>query len=373
MKTFLTIALLSTGAVVTTSAQAPPAKRAAQPTAGPAQEIASAWAAYAQGRLDDAVRTLGPLTGSVEVGHDAADLLIRIEAGRAQIKRALSAYEGWLRESGRDDRFLLYPVAIRVLTTLGGSSDAAIKGAALARLAAAGLGPGATDTSGAALTERAGAGDKVAQQQLAEMMTSDPAFVRAGMVKALAAGGGASVQQMVTLLKHPAPDVRAAAVDALGSIGGPQALTALQSARADNDPYVKLRVTVALARAGDQDALAAANTALSSPVADIRVTAAEAFADHPTEASQAALRSALSDANPLTRARAASLLGDADDASAALLALLSSENPTVREETAKVAEYRVRENISVIRQLLASSDPWQQLYGAGALLAHPAR
>ena len=189
MKTFLTIALFR---------RAPPdhqragstSEAPAQPTAAPTQEIASAWAAYAQGRLDDAVRALGPLTGSVEVGHDAADLLIRIEAGRDQIKPALSAYEGWLRQSRRDDRFLLYPVAVRILTTLGGSSDAAIKGAALARLAAAGLGPGATDTSGAALAERAGAGDKVAQQQLAEMMTSDPAFVRAGMVKALAAGGG---------------------------------------------------------------------------------------------------------------------------------------------------------------------------------------
>jgi hypothetical protein len=365
--------VLAAALTITTLAQAQP--RAPQGSDTGAQQISRAWAALAQGRTDEAIGIAQPLIGSVDVGHEAAALIIRAEASRDGVKPALAAYEAWLGQSARDDRFLLHPVALHLLTSLATSNDPAIRAAAAARLAGAGLpAPAdANDRSAAAVTARAEAGDRVAQQQLADQVAADPESVRAGTVKALAAGGAASVQQLTGLLKHRAPDVRAAAVDGLGQIGGGQAIAALQQARNDNDPYVRLRVTVALARAGDQDALAAANTALSSPVADIRVTAAEAFADHPTEASQAALRSALSDPNPLTRARAASLLPPSDETSTALTGLLASENPTVREETARIAEDRLRENISVIRGLLASTDPWQQLYGAGALLARPAR
>jgi HEAT repeat protein len=222
------------------------------------------------------------------------------------------------------------------------------------------------------IAARAEGGDRTAQQQLAQLVATDAAAVRVGTVKALASGGASAVPQLTMLLSHRTPDVRGAAVEALGNIGG-QAVSPLQGMRNDPDPYVRLRVAVALAQAGDQDAVAAVTTALASPVADIRLTAAEAFRSNPTEASRAAVRSALGEANPLTRAHAAALLGESEESTRTLVDLLNSENPTVREEAARTVEDRFSENIPIIRSLLDSQDPWLQLYGAGALLSARSR
>ena len=171
-------------------------------------------------------------------------------------------------------------------------------------------------------------------------------------------------------MSHRSPDAR-------GAAKGPGNITGRQSARSRECAaipiHVRLRVAVALAQAGDPDAVAAVTTALASPVADIRLTAAEAFRSNPTEASRAAVRSALGEANPLTRAHAAALLGDSEESTRTLVDLLNSENPTVREEAARTVEDRFSENIPIIRSLLDSQDPWLQLYGAGALLSAPSR
>jgi HEAT repeat protein len=375
MKKLFTTIALSLICTVVGFAQAQRARRA--PTADPdVQQMSRAWAALAENRLDDAAGLAEQVAGrSPLLGHEAAGLLIRIEAGRDRVKPALAAYERWMRQAGRDDRFLLHPVAHRLLSTLSRSNDAAVRAAATARLMRAGLpgGSSANDQDMTTIAARAEGGDKSAQQQLSQLVTSDATVVRVGTVKALAAGGAASVPQLITLLTHRTPDVRAAAVEALGNIGGQQAVTALQGVRNDPDPYVRLRVAVALAQAGDQDAIAAVTTALASPVGDIRLTAAEAFRTNPTEASRAAVRSALGEPNPLTRAHAAALLGESEEGTRALVDLLNSENPTVREEAAKTVEERFAENVPVIRSLLDSEDPWLQLYGAGALLSAPSR
>jgi HEAT repeat protein len=340
------------------------------------QQMGRAWAALGENRLDEAATLTEQIAArSPLLAHEAAGLLIRIEANRDRVKPALAAYERWLRQSGRDDRFLLYPIAHRLLASLSRSNDAAIRAAATARLIRSGL-PGATAASPqdvTAVAARAEAGDKTAQQQLSELVAQDAGSVRPGTVKALASSGPGSVPQLVLLLAHKSPDVRGAAVEALGNIGGQQAVAALQGLRNDPDPYVRLRVAVALAQAGDQDAIATVSTALASPVADIRLMAAEAFRNNPTEASRAAVRSALAEANPLTRARAAAMLGESEEATRTVVDLLNSENPTVREEAAKTVEDRFSENVALIRGLLDSDDQWLQLYGAGALLSPPPR
>jgi HEAT repeat protein len=259
--------------------------------------------------------------------------------------------------------------------TLGKSSDAGVRAAATARLIRAGV-PGvvsANDQDPTTIAARAEGGDKSAQQQLSQLVSSGGMAVRVGTVKAVAAGGASAVPQLTMLLSNRTPDVRAAAVEALGNIGGPQAVSALQAIRNDPDPYVRLRVAVALAQAGDQEALGTVTTALASPVADIRLTAAEAFRDNPTDASRAAVRSALGDGNPLTRAHAAALLGESEEGTRALVDLLNNENPTVRDEAARMVEDRFSDNVSLIRSLLDSPDPWLQLYGSGALLSSPTR
>jgi HEAT repeat protein len=347
------------------------------PSADPdIQQMSRAWAALGENRLDEAAGLAEQVAGrSPLLAHEATGLLIRIEASRDRVKPALAAYERWLRQAGRDDRFLLHPIAQRLLSTLNRSNDRALRAAATARLIKAGL-PADAPSGSQDMTDlaaRAEGGDKNAQQQLSQLVTNDAGSVRVGTVKALASGGAAAIPQLTTLLAHRAPDVRGAAVEALGNIGGQQAVTALQGMRNDPDSYVRLRVAVALALAGDQDAIAAVNAALASPVADIRLTAAEAFRNNPTESSREAVRSALGEANPLTRARAAAMLGESEDGTRTLVDLLNSENPTVREEAARSVEDRFSENIALIRSLLDSQDQWLQLYGAGALLSFPPR
>jgi HEAT repeat protein len=375
MPNLIRIAMLCSTLTATALAQAP-RPRAPQNADTDVQQMSRAWAAFADGRLDDAAGMAVQVAGrSPALAHDAAGLVIRIEASRDRIRPALAAYERWGRQAGRDDRFLLHPVAVRLLSTLSHSNDPAVRAAATARLIRAGVSgaAAATDQDPATIAARAEAGDKAAQQQLSQLAAGDAAAVRVGTVKALAAGGAGSVPQLAALLANRSPDVRAAAVEALGNIGGPQAVNALQGIREDPDPYVRLRVAVGLAQAGDQDALSAVTSALASPVADIRLTAAEAFRDNPTESSRAAIRSSLTDGNPLTRAHAAALLGDSEEGTRALVDLLNSDNPTVRDEAAKAVEGRFAENVGLIRSLLDSPDPWLQLYGAGALLSGPSR
>jgi hypothetical protein len=341
------------------------ARRTAQNTDPDARELGRAWSAFAEGRLDEAGALAEKVAAaSPTLGHEASGLLIRIEAGRERVQQALAAYERWLQQARREDRFLLHPVAHRVLATLGRSKDPAVREAANDRLVRAGL---------AAPPDQA-PGNRPPDQNVPPAGAPGEGAVRVGQVKALAAAGAASIPELTALLTNRAPDVRAAAIEALGTIGGPGAVTALQGVRNDPDPYVRLRAAVGLAQAGDPDALSTVTTALNHPVADIRLTAAEAFRDNPTDLSRAAVRSALTDGNPLTRARAAALLGDSEEGTRALVDLLNSENPTVREGAARAVEERFAENVGLIRSLLGSPDPWLQLYGAGALLAPgPAR
>jgi HEAT repeat protein len=186
--------------------------------------------------------------------------LIRIEATRDRVKPALAAYERWTRQAGRDDRFLLHPIGHRLLSTLSQSNDPAVRAAATARLVRAGLQNSPTNDQDMTTIAARARRDRTAQQQLAQLVATDAAAVRVGTVKALASGGARRVPQLTMLLSHRTPDVRGAAVEALGNIGG-QAVSPLQGMRNDPDPYVRLRVAVALAQAGDPDAVAAVTRA----------------------------------------------------------------------------------------------------------------
>lgn len=334
----------------------------------PVSQLARGWAAHAEGRHDEAVRLAAPLvTAGGPLSHDALALLIRAESAQDNRTAALTAYEQWLKAQGHEDRFLLQPIAERVLLELSRSTDSAIRAAAIARLLRSGNTDVAVPNDDAAVGARAEAGDVAAQNQITEQVESGQLPVRLYTVRALAARGSAAVPALTKILASGAPDVKGAAADALGDIGSPDAIAALQAARQDRDPYARLKIAVALARAGDADALATVTTALTSQVGDIRVMAAEAFRDNPTDASRAALRSALADPNPLTRARAASLLGDSE-ATTVLADLMASDNPTVREEAARAVEDRTVDDLALLRSMLRSQDPWAQLYAAGAIL-----
>jgi HEAT repeat protein len=366
--------LLCWSVAVGVAAAQPPAPR--QPADPAVQQMSRAWTAFMENRLDESAQIAGQVLAiSPGLAHEATGLLVRIEASRDRIRPALTAYEQWLGQSRREDRFLLYPVAHQIPQTLSRSADPGMKAAATARLLGAGFaaGAGAAAQDMTSVAARAQGGDTEAQQQLAALVAANGAMVRTGTVKALAASGASAVPQLATLLSNRSPEVRAAAAEALGTIGGPRAVSALQASRNDQDPYVRLRVAVALALAGDQDAISTVTDALASPVGDIRLTAAEAFRDNPTPASEAAVRAALSDPNPLTRAHAAGLLAGSGEGEQTVVGLLNDPNPTVREEAAKTIEQRFTDDVALIRSMLASDDPWIRLYGSGALLAPPSR
>jgi hypothetical protein len=91
------------------------------------EQLAKGWAALAAGRAGDAESIADLLLQAGVRRHDATTLKIhaRVQAGRADA--ALDAYEQWTQTAGREEPFLLQPIARGLLNAQSQSQDAGTK------------------------------------------------------------------------------------------------------------------------------------------------------------------------------------------------------------------------------------------------------
>jgi hypothetical protein len=369
-----------------------PARGQSRPPDDPlASSLARGWAAYAAGQFDEAARIADEALALDARDHAAIELKVRARASRTPAA-GLDTYEGWLATSGVEDPFLVRPVARRILWDLASGSDETIRLAALQRLAGAGdraaadrLADAAAATSAAIDAQLALHGNRRAAERLAER--PDVSTVRPEtLAEALSYSGPAGVPRLRELLKHPAPPVRAAAALALGRLGPDAGAARAQLEAMFDDPAVRSFVAVPLARLGHAGAEALMQEFLQSPVADLRLLAAQAYAGSGAGAWSEALRPLLDDPNGLTRVRAAELLLPVarDEALAALAAASAAANPVVRADVTRVLELAAADaarhagdacsvgDLGILRRQLRDADPSVRLHAAGGILTRGA-
>jgi HEAT repeat protein len=362
------------------AAAAQPPPDAAPSAATRASTLGKGWAAIAAGRPADAVRAADELLKRNPADHQAAALGIEALAPGKTLA-ALDAYERWLAHVAGEDVHLLQPIAEETLRALAHGTDRALQVRALDQLARAGDAAAAGALAELGRTggpqvdaARARLGDAAAAARLID--GSAGGVPPQAVADALGAAGPAAAPRLLELLKHREPSVRRAAAMSLGKAGAANASEPLK-ALAATDETIRPWATVALARLGDTEALAAVEQMLASPVADIRLLAAEAYAGKPSGPWVEALTPLLDDRNGLTRVRAAELLAPAapERARDTLLQALSDPNPVVRGDVARALDESdlltgaaPGDTLPVLRRMLRDADPSVRLHAAASVL-----
>ena len=339
--------LLSAGAGAgVAAAQAPRDGAPAAAAGAEVTTIANGWAALAAGRRDEAIKAAETILTRRPADHRAVDLKIETLAGREPLQ-ALDAYETWLARTRGEDVFLLVPVARGTLALIGAGQDRALALRALQKLARSG---DPQDVARLQALEKEGAaggtqtdvmlaldGDAAAAQRLSSSKASASVQPQT-LAKALGAGGTGVAPTLRAMLKHPAAPVRMEAALSLGRTGAADAIPDLKAMM--NDPEVRAYAAVALVQLGDSDAQPIVQELLQSPVLDMRVLGAQAYAGKGGGPWVQALLPALQDPNGLTRIRAAELLMPVAPESAmpVLLEAAKDSNPVVRADVTRVLD-----------------------------------
>jgi HEAT repeat protein len=335
--------------------------------------ISAGWSALASGRADAAIRAASDVLARRPWDHRALQLKIDAESWSAP-NAALDTYERWLGARGPEDLGLLASIAEGVLRQLAASADPDLKREATEYLAGRGA---ASSGTGAYAADAAAArgGDAAALDRLRTAATAPLPPDKTAVARALVDAGPSAVPILMPMLTAPAGPTRAAAAASLGKLNARDAEPALLEALKDQDPFVRFSATVALARLGNAQGQQGVRQMLESPVADIRLMAADAW-EGQNGPWVAAITPLLSDANGVTRLRAAALLAPVDPEAArrTLNEALSDPNPVIRTETARTLAQVSAGGVPVadtatLRQLLRSEDPWSKLYGAEGILA----
>src|SRR5258708_8024602 len=311
------------------------------------EQLAKGWAALASGRAGDAESVAELLLQAGVRRHDATALKIhaRVQGGRESA--ALDTYEQWTQAAGREEPFLLQPIARGLLDAQSKSPDAGTKLRALEALAANGDADAAArleqlasaaDAGGTADETLARLGNARAIGRLQQRVTTpgmrgDVSNEIDALARAKATG---AVQAIAGALDPARPlPTKLAAARALGQLDARDAIPQLRRALEDPDPSVRFAAAAALARRGDQAGAAELTQMENSPVADIRMMAAEVAAPgNPSGAWVAAATAALRDADPMARLGAAELLmkyaADPAAGKTVLDQALADPNPAMR-------------------------------------------
>jgi HEAT repeat protein len=353
------------------------------------EQLAKGWAALAAGRAGDAESIADQLLQGSVRRHDATTLKIhaRVQAGRAD--GALDTYEQWAQTVGREDVFLLQPIARGLLYAQSTSRDAGTKLRALEALAVNGDADAAarleqmasgTDAAGTADQTLARLGNAGAIGRLQQRVTNpgmrgDVSGEIEALVKAKATG---AVRAIAGALDPARPmPTKLAAARALGQLDARDAIPQLRRALEDPDPPVRFVAAAALSRLGDQTGAAQLTQMENSPVADIRMMAAEVAAPgNPSGAWVAAATAALQDPDPMARLGAADLLmkyaADPTAGKAVLDSALADPNPAMRLAAAltldEISPAVLGTDIAQLRRLLRDSDAQVRTSAAGSLL-----
>jgi HEAT repeat protein len=364
--------------------------RTSSTTAAPssARALADGWAALAAGRPGDAETSADALLSAGRARHDAATLKIhaRIQAGRPD--GALDSYEQWMQSVGREDVFLLQPIARGVLDALTRSQDAGVKLKALEVLAASGDADAAARLSamssaqGAADTDDtlARLGNAKAIARLQQRVSNpgargDVSDAIEALVKAKATGAIPAIAGALDPAR-PMP-TKLAAARALGQLDARDAIPQLRQALRDPDPSVRMMAAASLSRLGDQSGSEILQQMENSPLADVRLMLAEIAApQNPAGTWVASATKALEDPDPLVRLSAAELLVKyAADPAPGLLVLtgaLADPNPAMRVAASWTVEeipiQLLGNDLPSLRRWLRDATPQVRIAAAAALL-----
>jgi len=345
-----------------------------------AQSIGRGWSALATGRADEAVSLANAILKNRPRSHAAFTLKVEALSSGRQPMAALDEYEAWIPKAGHnvDDRGLLQPIAMSLLRVLSNDQDPIVRNAALETLAKLG------DTAALdALQKRSAAGDP--QAALALVARGDTEAIAAlqtyvdsstgrdvsAAIRALAEHQGLTPTLLQKLAKDRVPMNRAAIAEALVQSHDPDAVKMLESLSHEPDPFIRTSVILARAKNGDEGALTQARTMLASPVADLRLTAAEALVTALPRESEEAARPVLADRNGIYRFRAAAVVGRFDPAAvqSVLIEGLADDNPLIQQEAARITAQTLPDDVVRLRQLLRHADRFIVVQAAGALAA----
>jgi HEAT repeat protein len=206
-------------------------------------------------------------------------------------------------------------------------------------------------------------------------MRSDVSNEIDALVKAKATS---AVQAIAGALDPARPmPTKLAAARALGQLDARDAIPQLRRALEDPDPPVRFVAAAALSRLGDQAGAAQLTQMENSPVADIRMMAAEVAAPgNPSGAWVAAATAALQDPDPMARLGAAELLmkyaADPAPGKAVLDQALADPNPAMRLAAAltldEIPPGVLGTDVAQLRRLLRDPDAQVRIAAAGSLL-----
>jgi HEAT repeat protein len=359
---------------------APAAAQAPRPGSD-AQTISRGWAAIAVGRFSEAVSVANSILKRKPRSHAALSLKIEALSSGSQPITALDVYEEWLPKAGRnvDDRGLLEPIASGMLRTLATDSDPRVRAAALELLAGTGddaalqaLRKGSDDGDQSATLALVARGDAEAIAAMQKLIGAGTGRDNSAAIAALAGHGGIPPALLETLIKDRVPMNRAAAARAIGSNAGPAGTQMLDELSTDPDPLVRMSVTLARAKNGDDKALADARAMLASEVPDVRLIAAEALSATLPSESEQAVRPLLTNPDGLNRFRAAAVVGRVDPMAvqSVLIEGLAQENPLIQQEAARLVGETLPGDLVTLRQLLRHRDHSIVVSAAGAIISH---
>jgi HEAT repeat protein len=349
--------------------------------------LSKGWSALAAGRAAEAEAIADAMLLGAPKAHDAVSLKIRASLAGKPETAALDAYEKWVAAVHQEDVFLVQPVAVVVLDTLALSTDQAVRVRALAALAAAGDTQARTRLADMSASAQGGevdealamAGDRAATTRLQARVAAPRGRDVSRDIDALRDANSRGAIPAITAAlaaSNPVP-TRMAAARALADLGAQEAIPQLKQAAQDQDVGVRIMANAALARLGDPSGQDAMRELASSPVADVRLLAVEGSAPaDPNGAWVAVAKSAMQDADPLVRLRAAGLIAryaaDPKPGVDALHQAMADANPAMQEaaatEFSRLPAAAAATDIAALRKGLRSSAAEVRLVSAAGLL-----
>ena len=373
--------------------QAPEQMPTVPPASIPVAEaaaIAQYWVLIAEGKFDEAAKTVGGLASRYPRNVAVLNLLVETEIARGGALTALTSYESWLGTRQVEEPGVLRRIARSVLYEWARQeTDTNARNEALVVLARDG------DADAAAAITRMRQAKTESGLRMATLL-GDPDAVDT-VSERIRLGSGLRLRDLHLLansrspravpvlqemLKDPNAENRASAADALGSIGGPEAETALVPMLSDPHGLVRNAVAAALFKNGNFSGAAIlrdmaahescrSNAASDAPTcSSFRITAARLMASQPDEEWKALVRSLLNDPDPTIRLDAAMMIAPHDRAAArpVLDALSSDPNPAIREATQMAEADQSTSSLPALRNLMRRGNTMVRISAAARIL-----
>ena len=355
-----------------------------------AAAIAQYWVLIAEGKFDEAAKTVGALAVKYPRSVAVLTLVVETDIAHGGALTALTSYESWLgsretEEPGvlrRIARAILYEWARQTsdinarneaLVVLAGDGDADAV-AAITRLRQA------RTESGLRLAVRLG--DPEAIDAVSERVRQGSGLRLRDLHLLADSRSPRAVPVLKQMLNDPNPENRASAADALGNIGGVDAENALLPMLSDPHGLVRNAVAAALFKMGNfsgegilRNMAAHESCPGNSPIekqtcSNFRITAARLMASRPDEEWKALVRSLLNDPDPKIRLDAAMMLAPHDRAATrpVLDALNNDPNPAIRELTQSGEADQSSSSWPTLRGLMRRGEAMVRIRAAARIL-----